>query len=196
LATVYGVVKQSGGYIGVESEKGKGASFKVYLPRVEQAAAIPEGNSAALPSARGSETILLVEDAAPLLKLAHMFLKESGYNVLTAANGTEALEVARDHVGPIHLLLTDVVMPGMNGRVLAERLTPRQPGMKVVYMSGYTDSFIAGHGVLEAGTHLIHKPFTAEVLTQKVRELLDTKKEAADLTSVPILTGANVSSKR
>lgn len=201
LATVYGVVKQSGGYIGVDSEKGKGASFMVYLPRVEQAATMPAASSATPPSARGSETILLVEDAAPLLKLAHMFLKECGYNVLTAADGTEALQVARDHVGPIHLLLTDVVMPGMNGRVLAEQLTPRQPGMKVVYMSGYTDSFIAGHGVLEPGTHLIHKPFTAEVLTQKVRELLDTNEEAnglkkTDLISVPILTGANVSSKQ
>jgi CheY-like chemotaxis protein len=201
LATVYGVVKQSGGYIGVDSEKGKGASFMVYLPRVEQAVAVPEASTAAPPRARGSETILLVEDAEPLLKLAHMFLKESGYRVLTAANGTEALEAAQQHVGPIHLLLTDVVMPGMNGRVLAERLTPRQPGMKVLYMSGYTDSFIAGHGVLESGTHLLHKPFTADTLTQKVRELLDTNKKEINLkraepVPVPILTGADADSKR
>jgi CheY-like chemotaxis protein len=201
LATVYGVVKQSGGYIAVDSEKGKGASFKVYLPRVEQAVALPEASSAMPQSARGSETILLVEDSEPLLKLAHMFLTEGGYHVLTAAHGTQALQVAQQHAGLIHLLLTDVVMPGMNGRVLAERLTPRQPGMKVLYMSGYTDSFIAGHGVLEPGTHLIHKPFTAETLTQKVRELLDANKQEArlkkaELRPVPILTGADVNSKR
>jgi PAS domain S-box-containing protein len=201
LATVYGVVKQSGGYIAVDSEKGKGASFKVYLPRVEQAVAVPEASSATAPSARGSETILLVEDAEPLLKLAHMFLKESGYHVLTAADGTQALQVAQQYARPIHLLLTDVVMPGMNGRVLAEQLTPRQPGMKVLYMSGYTDSFIAGHGVLEPGTHLLHKPFTAETLTQKVRELLDTNKQEvrskrAEPPPVPILTGTDAGSKR
>jgi DNA-binding NtrC family response regulator len=200
LATVYGVVKQSGGYIGVDSEKGKGSSFMVYLPRVEQAVAVPEASSATPPSARGSETILLVEDAEPLLKLAHMFLKESGYHVLTAAHGIQALQVAQQHAGPIHLLLTDVVMPGMNGRVLAEQLTPRQPGMKVLYMSGYTDSFIAGHGVLEPGTHLLHKPFTSETLTQKVRELLDTNKQEIRLKKpepppVPILAGADADSK-
>ncbi len=201
LATVYGVVKQSGGYIAVDSEKGKGSSFKIYLPRVEQVAAVPEANSPVPPDVHGSETILLVEDAEPLLKLANMFLKENGYKVLTASEGTQALQVAREFAGPIHLLLTDVVMPGMNGRVLAERLTPWQPGMKVLYMSGYTDSFIAGHGVLEPGTHLLHKPFTAETLAQKVREILDTNKDAgrADRAApapTPVLMGADVSSKR
>jgi DNA-binding response OmpR family regulator len=115
----------------------------------------------------------LVEDAEPLRLLAQMFLKENGYRVLTAADGAEAQQVAAQDPGPIHLLLTDVVMPGINGRVLAERLAPRHPAMKVLYMSGYTDSFIAGHGVLEPGTHLLHKPFTEEVLVRKVRELLD-----------------------
>src|SRR6266853_645020 len=181
LATVYGVVKQSGGYIAVDSEKGKGASFSVYLPPLEQAATHSVAPLAATPvNTRGTETILLVEDAEPLRKLAEMFLKESGYRILSAADGQQALQIARQHFGPIHLLLTDVVMPGINGRVLGERLAPSQPGMKVLYMSGYTDTFIAGHGVLEPGTHLLHKPFTQETLTRKVRELLDAKPDSGD----------------
>jgi PAS domain S-box-containing protein len=179
LATVYGIVKQSGGYIAVDSEKGKGASFSVYLPRLEQSITSPIAPLATAPiNTRGTETILLVEDADPLRKLAEMFLKESGYHILSAADGQQALQVARQHFGPIALLLTDVVMPGMNGRVLGERLAPSQPGMRVLYMSGYTDSFIAGHGVLEAGTQLLHKPFTQETLTRKVREILDAKLDA------------------
>ena len=200
LATVYGVVKQSGGYIALDSEKGKGARFSVYLPRVEQTVTKEEQKDASDSNVRGSETILLVEDAEPLRKLAHMFLQESGYDVLTAGDGAEALETARHCSRPIHLLLTDVVMPGINGRVLAERLRPMQPGMKVLYMSGYTDSFIAGHGVLEAGTHLLHKPFTQEALAKKVRELLDGHDPAAKTdspaSSSPVLAGTNVVRKR
>ncbi len=162
LATVYGVVKQSNGYINVESEKGKGAAFKIYLPRIEEPVATKYGSNRALLNVRGCETILLVEDAEPLRKLAHIFLNDNGYQVLTAADGSEALQVAAQHPGPIHLLLTDVIMPGINGRVLAERLAPLRSGMKVLYMSGYTDSFIAGHGVLDQGIHLLHKPFTEE----------------------------------
>jgi len=181
LATVYGIVKQSGGYIAVDSEKGKGASFSVYLPPLEQTATHSVAPLAATPvNTRGTETILLVEDAEPLRKLAEMFLKESGYRILSAGDGQQALQMARLHLGPINLLLTDVVMPGMNGRVLGERLAPSQPGMKVLYMSGYTDSFIAGHGVLEAGTHLLHKPFTQETLTRKVREILDAKLDVVE----------------
>jgi len=180
LATVYGVVKQSGGYIAVDSEKGKGASFSVYLPRLEQLAAQSAPAVAAPINTRGSETILLVEDAEPLRKLAAMFLQESGYRILSAPDGQQALQMARQNPGPIHLLLTDVVMPGMNGRVLAERLAASQRGMRVLYMSGYTDSFIAGHGVLEAGTHLLHKPFTQETLTRKVRELLDATRDSTE----------------
>jgi two-component system cell cycle sensor histidine kinase/response regulator CckA len=179
LATVYGVVKQSEGYITVESQKGKGATFKVYLPLVNQAPVAPESVPAAV-SFRGWETILLVEDAEALRKLAHMFLRDNGYHVLTAADGSEAMQVAQQSSGPIHLLLTDVVMPGMNGRVLAERLSAGNPAMKVLYMSGYTDSFIAGPGVLEPGTHLLHKPFTEETLTRKVREVLDTARNATN----------------
>jgi two-component system, cell cycle sensor histidine kinase and response regulator CckA len=177
LATVYGIVKQSNGYIAVDSEKGKGASFKVYLPRIEQPVATKRENIQTPPTLRGSETVLLVEDAQPLRALGQLFLKENGYHVLTAADGAEAEQVAAQNAGPIHLLLTDVVMPGINGRVLAERLAPRHPDMKVLYMSGYTDAFIAGHGVLEAGTHLLHKPFTEEALMRKVRELLGAGKE-------------------
>jgi DNA-binding response OmpR family regulator len=145
---------------------------------------------------RGTETILLVEDAEPLRKLAEMFLKESGYRILSAPDGQQALQMARQHLGPINLLLTDVVMPGMNGRVLGERLAPSQHGMKVLYMSGYTDSFIAGHGVLEAGTHLLHKPFTQETLTRKVREILDAKlddvgREKADSGFDPVFAEAD-----
>jgi two-component system cell cycle sensor histidine kinase/response regulator CckA len=176
LATVYGVVKQSNGYIALVSEMGKGSSFQVYLPCVDQAVATPVKSIPEMRIVRGNETILLAEDAEPLRKLAHMFLKDNGYHVLTAADGAEALEAAARHAGPIHLLLTDVVMPGINGRVLAERLSPRQPAMKVLYMSGYTDSFIAGHGVLEEGLHLLHKPFTEAELMRRVRELLDEKK--------------------
>jgi PAS domain S-box-containing protein len=199
LATVYGVVKQSGGYIAVDSEKGKGASFSVYLLRVENAVAAPDLSNDAPVSVRGSETVLLVEDEESLRKLADMFLRDSGYHVLTAADGAQALQVARQYAGPIHLLLTDVVMPGINGRVLAERLAPSQPGMRILYVSGYTDSFIAGHGVLEAGAHLLHKPFTEESLTRKVRELLDAnrgefKREVS--TSVPVFAGEDASRKR
>src|SRR5260221_1608301 len=174
LATVYGDGKQSGGYIAVDSEKGNAASFSVYMPRLEQPVADPVAPVAVAPmNTRRTETILLVEDAEPLRTLAEMFLKESGYRILSAADVQQALQSARQHPQPIHLLLTDVVMPGMNGRVLGERLAPSQPGMKVLYMSGYADSFIAGHGVLESGTHLLHKPFTQETLTCKVRELLN-----------------------
>ncbi len=177
LATVYGVVKQSGGYIWVESKPGRGACFQVFLPRTDEpvtpTAAAPEGAS----NFAGSETILLAEDAEPLKKLAASFLEAHGYRVLAARNGEEALQLAAQHSGQIHLLLTDVVMPGMNGRVLAERLLPKFAELKVLYMSGYTDSFIAGHGVLDQGTALLHKPFTEESLLEKVREVLDARLE-------------------
>jgi two-component system cell cycle sensor histidine kinase/response regulator CckA len=197
LATVYGVVKQSNGYITVDSEKGKGSSFTIYLPRVEQHVKTPSKSGPEPLTVRGSETILLVEDAEPLRVLAQLFLKENGYRVLTAADGSEAQQVAAVTSGPIHLLLTDVVMPGINGRVLAERLAPNHPGMKVLYMSGYTDSFIAGHGVLEPGAHLLRKPFTEDVLVRKVRELLDgtsdtEKTESTAGAESPVAAGPDV----
>ncbi len=182
LATVYGIVKQSNGYIWVDSAPGKGASFQIYLPlHAGQASEEPKNQPAE--KLQGSEKILLVEDSEPLKKLAQKFLEAAGFQVLSAGSGEEALEVAARYGGTFDLLLTDVVMPGINGRVLAEQLLPRQPGMRVLYMSGYTDSFIAGHGVLEPGTHLLHKPFTDEVLIRKVREVLDDGKKPRSTTT-------------
>lgn len=196
LATVYGVVKQSGGYISVDSAPGKGASFKIYLPLIEETAVLAAPSAPRGPTPQGSETILLVEDADPLRKLAQELLRANGFQVLAAPNGEKALELAVQNPVPIHLLLTDVVMPGMNGRVLAEQLAPRQPGMKVLYMSGYTDSFIAGHGVLEQGTYLLHKPFTEETLVQKVREVLDAEKAPQAPAAEPVIAGSETGGKR
>lgn len=187
LATVYGVVKQSNGYIWVDSAPGKGTSFQIYLPQYEGCGALQEPKAAPAEKLRGSECILLVEDAEPLKKLAQSFLESGGFRVLSAGSGEEALEVAMHFSGRFDLLLTDVVMPGLNGRALAEQLLSRQPGMKVLYMSGYTDSFIAGHGVLNPETHLLHKPFTEEVLISKVREVLDERKQP--LPPLRTLTG-------
>jgi two-component system cell cycle sensor histidine kinase/response regulator CckA len=171
------VVKQSGGYIWVISEIGKGASFQIFLPRVEESVAPNVARTAAAENLHGTETVLLVEDADALRKLARSFLVDHGFEVITASNGEEAVEVARNHSGRIDLLLTDVVMPGMNGRLLADRLLSKRPGLKVVFISGYTDSFIAGHGVLEPGTHLLHKPFTEDALIRKIREVLDANRQ-------------------
>ncbi len=180
LATVYGVVKQSNGYIWVDSALSKGSTFQIYLPRHLDAELVSVAKPEAQPRERsqGSEMILLVEDAEPLRKLAQAFLESNGFRVLSAPSGEAALETAARHAGHFDLLLTDVVMPGMNGRVLAEQLSMRQPGLKVLFMSGYTDSFIAGHGVLQKGTFLLHKPFTEEVFISKVREVLDGGKNA------------------
>ncbi len=194
LSTVYGVVKQSGGYVWVDSEPGKGSSFKIYLPRFEEAVNAPAASAAPPEATRGTETVLLVEDSEPLRKLAHRFLENNGYRVLAAANGEDALQTAVQEREPIQLLLTDVVMPGMNGRVLASHLVLRQPGMKVLYMSGYTDSFISGHGVLEPGTYLLHKPFTEETLMRKVREVLDGGKGQAREAG-PVLAGSDAAKR-
>jgi CheY-like chemotaxis protein len=199
LATVYGVVKQSNGYIWVDSAVGKGATFQIYLPRhvgIEQVLADkPEVLSREKP--QGSELILLVEDADPLRKLAQAFLESNGFRVMSAANGEAALEIASRHSGIFDLLLTDAVMPGMNGRVLAEKLSMRQPGLKVLFMSGYTDSFIAGHGVLQKGTNLLHKPFTEEIFISKVREVLDGSKNVpANLRPELDQVGSNARSNR
>lgn len=193
LATVYGIVKQSNGYIGLESAPGKGTSFKIYLPRHAGQATPEEQKPDSTDIVRGSETILLVEDSEPLRKLARTFLESSGFRVFSAENGEDALEVTKRFGGTFDLLLTDVIMPGMNGRVLAEHLLPRQPGIKVLYMSGYSDSFIAGHGVLDPGTHLLHKPFTEDVFLRKVREVLDgDEKPELDATSAAELVESEI----
>src|SRR6185312_3336358 len=173
LATVYGIVKQSGGYIWVYSEPGQGATFKVYLPRVE-----PAGEPAAAPQppARapgGTETILLAEDEAAVRTLARRILEKHGYKLLLAATGRDGVQVAEQHAAPIDLLVTDVVMPEMGGRELAQRLTARQPGLKVLFLSGYTDDAIVHHGVLDAGVALLQKPFKPDDLVRKIRAVLD-----------------------
>jgi CheY-like chemotaxis protein len=173
LSMVYGIVTQSGGNIWVYSEPGKGTAFKVYLPRDLAATAAASWPHGVPRLARGTETVLVVEDEESLLKVAARTLGAAGYSVLTAANGGEALLICSQHTGDIHLLLTDVVMPRMSGRMLAEELVKIRPTLKVLYMSGYTDDAIVHHGVLAAGTPFLGKPFSAADLTTKVREVLD-----------------------
>jgi CheY-like chemotaxis protein len=172
LSTAYGIVKQSAGYIYVYSELGKGTTFKVYLPYVGGEAKIlrPEGM---LSTRGGGETILLVEDSAPLRELVREILEKFGYLVLDSGVPTDAVLTAKRHEGPIALLITDVVMPEVNGRVLAKTLTAVRPEMKVLYMSGYTDNACVEQGELEAGCSLLEKPFTRAALAKRVRELLD-----------------------
>ena len=172
LATVYGMVRQSGGWIWVYSEPGCGATFKIYLPWSGEQA--PHIRPAVKMEVHGSETVLVVEDQAEVRTLAVAALKRFGYEVLSAAGGPEALAVSRAFSGRIHLLVTDVVMPGMNGRDLAEQLIGERSGLEVLYMSGYTDTAIAHHRVLNAGVAYIQKPFTPERLAGKVREALGT----------------------
>ena len=170
LATVYGIVKQSNGNIWVYTEPGKGTTFKIYLPRVTEPAAPP---LPAPPAAvGGSETILLVEDDDGVRDLSREILRAHGYAVLEAQHGVEALEVAVRHQGPIHLLVTDVVMPQMGGRELAESLTALRPETRVLYVSGHTDDAVLHHGVRAAGAAFLQKPFTPDTLTRKVGELL------------------------
>ncbi|MDP2319435.1 MAG: PAS domain S-box protein [Acidobacteriota bacterium] len=173
LSTVFGIVKQSQGFIWVYSEVGLGTSFKIYLPQVIEAVGTDQPEPTVV-SSSGTETILLVEDNAGLLKLATRVLKPAGYTVLGAASSEEALAALERHAAPVHLLLTDVVMPGMSGRQLAERLAQTHPGMKVLYMSGYTSDTMVRHGVLEATVSFLNKPFTAAALLRKVREVLDS----------------------
>lgn len=178
LATVYGIVKQSGGFIWVYSEPGHGTSFKVYLPRVDEPAEPAAAPTATGEPARGTETVLVVEDAASVRMVTRQVLERYGYVVLEAPNGDTALHLAARHHGPIQLLLTDVVMPGLSGRQLAEQLVQLRPEMKVLYASGYADQAIVHHGILESGIAYIQKPFTPETLARRVRQVLDSSPAA------------------
>src|SRR3984885_13182311 len=177
LSTVYGIVKQSGGYIWVHSEVGRGTTFKIYLPRVASTGeavtqvAVPVEYRKVEP---GRETILLVEDEPNLRYLARQYLEKQGYRVIEAADGAVAVQIAVAHEGVIHLLLTDVIMPGMNGRELAQRISEIRPNVKILYMSGYTENVIGQNGTLDAGVRLLQKPFNLRDLKSVVREVLDT----------------------
>ena len=173
LSTVYGIVKQNQGDIWVYSEEGRGTTFKIYLPRVEEAASLPTHARDRVEMPSGSETILLVEDDAQVRDLARSVLAGQGYTVLEARNGQEALQLAASHTGSIHLLLCDVVMPGMSGQAVTRQLSQTQPDLKLLFMSGYTDETIARHGKLDSGVAFLQKPFSPMVLARKVREVLD-----------------------
>ncbi|MBZ5696521.1 MAG: PAS domain S-box protein [Acidobacteriia bacterium] len=176
LSTVYGVVKQSGGYIDIYSSPGAGTTFKIYLPRVgDEAIKSEKPSNGAASSFEGKETILLAEDETSLRTLTRTTLELCGYKVLEAKDGVEALEVSERHAGPIELLLTDIVMPGMGGRPLAQELTRRRPEIRVVYMSGYTGQAVGAQGPVEPGSDFLPKPFTREALTRKIREALDRR---------------------
>lgn len=178
LSTVYGIVKQSAGFVWVESEVGRGSCFTIYLPRVGEHAGSQSADASPSP-ARGTETVLVVEDVIGLRRLMTRTLVSAGYTVLTAASGDEALRQLEQHGQPVHLMVTDVVMPGMSGRSLAEHLAQMRPEMKVLYMSGYTDDVILRHGVVEEGVSFISKPFGAADLIRKVRQTLDSATQSS-----------------
>jgi len=173
LSVVHGIVKQSGGHLGLDSLPGVGTTFKIYLPALELPAAQASAGVPAQPPQGHGEVILLVEDEDPVRAISVLLLETLGYRVLEAANGEEALRLVMDSREAIDLLLTDVVMPGLSGRELAEAVRPRYPGLKVLFQSGYTGDAVARHGILQAEVALLQKPFTLDTLTKKVREVLE-----------------------
>ena len=173
LSTVYGIVKQNGGCVWVYSEPGVGTTFKVYWPLSLEAVAEPHSQQPQVVELTGTETVLMVEDDQGVRGAAAQILRDAGYEVLVAASGPEALALFRQHDGPIQLLLTDVVMPAMSGRDLADDLALERPDMKVLFMSGYADNAIVHHGVLDPGVDLLDKPFMRTTLLGKVRMVLD-----------------------
>ena len=183
LATVYGIVKQSGGWVWVYSEPGHGSTFKIYLPRVQAAAeALPECEPplcGVLTDTGEKKTVLLAEDEQALRQLIRHFLQELGYTVLESTTIAEAVQLAEQHPDPIHLLLTDVVMPGSSGRALADRVLALRPDIKVLYMSGYPDETIVHHGVLAPGVDFLQKPFTVDALARKLRAVLNHPRPAS-----------------
>ena len=173
LATVYGIIKQSDGLIKLESRLGRGTTFKIYLPLLEKGSVTEEPPSIQKTTPRGSEFVLLVEDEPAVLRLIRRILEQEGYSVLAANSGAAALEKVEQHKGPIHLLVTDVVMPGMSGPELARQLTASRPDLKILYISGYNENAIIHHIVVNPGVTLLPKPFTPDVLARMVREVLD-----------------------
>jgi two-component system cell cycle sensor histidine kinase/response regulator CckA len=172
LASVYGIVKQCGGLIYVYSELGSGTTFKVYLPRLVKPVEADVVQGPSQPSRRGSETILVVEDAPEMREVTRDFLASYGYNVLEASTSAEAVWAIDQHPGPIDLLITDVVMPGESGPKLAARLVQKRPGLKVLYVSGYTANAIVHNGLVDPGITFLQKPFSRDALGQKVREVI------------------------
>jgi len=175
LATVYGIVKQSGGNIEFDSKVGAGTTFRVYLPRVAEQPETVEITDASADFLAGTETILLVEDEELVRKLSRAMLETCGYTIIEACDGLEALKICDEGSCKIDLLLTDVVMPQMGGRELAEKLTERLPDIKILFTSGYTDDAVIRHGIIETNTNFIQKPFTFDTLNRKVRKLLDAE---------------------
>jgi CheY-like chemotaxis protein len=174
LATVYGIVRQSDGWIEVKSEPGRGSMFRIHLPRIDAGVAADEAKPAVANASCGGETVLIVEDQEGVRRLVKAILEAHGYHVLEAANGAEAHSTAMRHAGAINLLLTDVIMPGISGGALADQLRELRPNLRVMFMSGYSEDVFAKRGVLSAGTAYIQKPFDPDRLAAKVREILDS----------------------
>jgi CheY-like chemotaxis protein len=172
LSTLYGIVRQNGGWVEVSSCLGRGTTFRIYLPRIDAGASPAVESSARTPESQGCKTVLLVEDQEDVRKLVTTILKKHGYEVMEARNGAEACVISQQYAGEIHLLMTDVVMPGMNGKELSERLKTARPNIKVLFNSGYTADVIAHRGVLEPHVSYLPKPFSAETLVSKVRDVL------------------------